>query len=135
MLIKRRKSMATEATSVKKISTSCLATLAICTAAIAPSAYAGDYQLVDKVVTVKFKATELYAESGTEKVYAKLKKRALSFCKADRSTLSYLKMSLDDCTIDLLDQFIQSADIEELAAYHLAQTAKSDPEKFALNTK
>ena len=120
---------------VKKFSSSLLGMLALCTAAIAPSAYASDSLLVDREITVSFKLSELQSEGGTEKVYSKLKRRAKLFCKQDENTLFYFKESIAECTSDLVEQFIQSANISQLEAYHLAQNAKSLPKKFASNTK
>jgi len=113
--------MATRARSVKKLGISLLGILALCTAAIAPSAFAGDTILMDKTVSVKFRLTELQAENGKQSVYSRLKKRAKSYCKADRGSLYYLGQSVKECTDDLLEQFIQNANVAELKAYHLSQ--------------
>ena len=75
---------------VKKMTRSSLAVLTLCSAAIAPNAFAGESLLVDKIVTVKFKLSELEANDGAAKVYAKLQKRAVSSCRADSPTLRYL---------------------------------------------
>ena len=135
MLIKRKNSMSLKAHSVKKQGSFVLATLALCTAAIAPNAYAVDGLLKSKVITAKFKMTELQSENGTQKVYAKLKKRAKSFCRSDSSALYYLNESVSDCQEDLLEQFVQSVDIAKLKAYHLAQTSKVTAKKYASNSK
>lgn len=135
MLIKRKNAMTPKATGVKKFSVSLLGTLALCTTALAPNAYASDSLLVDKTVTTTIKLSELQSEGGTQKVYAKLKKRASSFCIHDRHTLSYLKQSVAECTNDLVEQFIQSADIAELKAYHLSENTTALPRTYALNTK
>lgn len=109
---------------VKKLAVSLLTTLAICTAAIAPAAFAIESPLTETTVTVKFKLTDLEAENGVQTIYAKLKKRASSFCRADKNSLIYLRQSQKDCTNDLMDQFIENAGIDSLKAYHVAQNAQ-----------
>lgn len=133
MLIKRNEFMTSKARTVKKLGTSALAILAICTAAIAPEAFADDSPLVDRKVTVKFKLSELQAENGTHKVYAKLKSKSKAYCRADIPSLYYLGQSVAECTGDLMEQFIQNADIDTLTTYHLAQQSVTKTEKFALN--
>ena len=135
MLIKRKNSMSLKAHSVKKHGSLVLATLALCTAAIAPNAYAADGLLKETVVTVKFKMEELRSENGIEKVYAMLRKRAKSFCRSDTSALYYLNESVSECQEDLVEQFVQSVDIAALKSYHLSQTSKAATEQYALNSK
>ena len=91
--------MSLKAHSVKKHGSLVLATLALCTAAIAPNAYAADGLLKETVVTVKFKMEELRSENGTEKVYAMLRKRAKSFCRSDTSALYYLNESVSELSL------------------------------------
>jgi len=126
--------MSSKAHSVKKHTAIFLGALALSVSAIAPNAYAYDGLLKDTVVTVKFNMTELEAENGTAKVYAKLKKRARSFCKADHSALYYLRETLSDCQADLLKQFLNSADIDALTAYHLSKGANLAVDKYTLNS-
>jgi len=122
MLKKRNNFMNTDAVSVKKIGRLALFALISSTAAIAPSAFASDSPLVDRVITVKFQVADLDAEDGVEKVYAKLRKRAKSSCRSDMPALYYLNQRVSECTADLLDQFVTSAKIEKLQAYHDAKT-------------
>ena len=121
MLIKRNDFMTSKARSVKKMGVSLMSSLAICTAAIAPAAFAGDTPLIEQTVTVKFKLSDLQSEGGTQAVYAKLRKRSLSYCRKDSTSLLYLGQSIEECKADLLEQFIQNADIAELKTYHLTQ--------------
>ena len=107
--------------SVKKMTASALAGLAMCTTAIAPAAFAGDSPFVDTVIKVTFKMSDLQAEDGTQKVYAKLMKRAKSNCRSDSPTLQYFGQSVEDCVDDLVNQFIESADVKVLKAYHFSQ--------------
>lgn len=133
MLIKRNDFMTSKARSVKKMGVALLSALAICTAAIAPAAFAGEIPLIERTVTVKFKHSDLQSEGGTQAVYAKLKKKSLRYCRKDSSTLLYLGQSKKECTADLLEQFIQNADIAELKTYHLSQKLGAETKKFALN--
>ena len=133
MLIKRNDFMTSKALSVKKMGVSLLSALAVCTAAIAPSAFAGDSPLIKQTVTAKFKLSDLKAENGAHLVYTKLKRRSLSYCRKDSASLLYLGQSKEDCTADLLEQFIQNADIAELKAYHLSQTSFASTRKYTSN--
>lgn len=125
--------MTSKAPSVKKMGVSLLSTLAICTAAIAPAAFAGDTPLIERTVKVKFKLSDLQSEGGTQAVYAKIRKRSLSYCRNDSATLLYLGQSKKECTADLLEQFIQNADIAKLKTYHLTQKLSANSKKLALN--
>ena len=125
--------MTSKARSVKKLGGSILSALVLCTTAIAPSAFAADSPLVEQTVKVKFKLSELKEDNGTQTVYNKIKKRASSYCRKSSVTLIYLGQSKQDCTADLLNQFIENANVEPLIAYHLAQTSDVAAKKFALN--
>jgi len=133
MLIKRNDSMTSKARSVKKLGGSFLGALAMCTTAIAPAAFASESPLIEQTVTVKFKLSDLKEDNGTQAVYAKIRKRAISYCRKDFGSLLYLGQSKEECTADLLNQFIQNADVEPLKAYHIAQTSGAATKKFALN--
>ena len=125
--------MTTKARSVKKRGVSLLSALAVCTAAIAPAAFAGESPLFEQTVTVKFKLSDLEKDNGTQAVYAKIRKRAISYCRKDSASLLYLGQSKEECTADLLNQFIQNADVKPLKTYHLAQKSGAATKKFALN--
>ncbi len=121
MLIKRRFSMPSLSQSVKKMAACCLALMTANAVAIAPSASASETLLVEKTVTVKFRLSDLEVKNGVEKTYGKIKKRAKSYCRADRSTLHYTGQSWRECAADLVDQFIESADVQELTEFHAGQ--------------
>ena len=110
--------------STVKVSSLALTLMAgMCTALIAPSAYAGEPVTVDRKVTVKFKAAELLAENGTEKVYGKLVKKANRVCKNDKASLYYLGQSVDECAAELIEQFIDSANVSSLRQHHARVTS------------
>ena len=121
MLIKRNDTMTFGTRPVKKMTGLVLSGLFICTSAIAPAAFAGDAKMVEKVVKVKLHLSDMKDESGTQNTYAKLKRRAKSFCRVQSPTLQYFGESLQDCAADLVDQFITSANVDTLTQYHLSQ--------------
>jgi len=133
MLIKRNHFMTAKTNDVKKLTRSAFFILGICTAAIAPAAFASDSLLVEKTVTVKFRLSELNAEGGDHKIYAKIKKRATSACRADSATLQYYGHSRKDCVDDLIDQFVESANIDTLTSFHLSEKPVTKTTKLALN--
>lgn len=133
MLTKRKDYMASRDVIVKKLARSSLAMLVLCTASIAPAAFAFDSPLVERTVTVKFKLSELESEGGTDVIYAKIRKKATSYCRADSSSLHYLGASKRACVEDLMDQFIESANIDKLKAVHLSRTSTAPVETYALN--
>lgn len=134
MLIKRNDFMTSGLRPVKKMAVSLLSTLAICTAAMAPAAFAADPVLTDRTVTVKFNLSDLEAENGVEKVYKKIKKRAKSYCRADRRSVIYLEQTVTQCANDLMNQFIENADIDSLIAFHLAKNPEAPIKMAALKT-
>lgn len=133
MTTKRNDTMNFAARRVKKVAKSAFGFLALATGAIAPNAFANGALLVDRTVSVKFSLTELRAPQGPEKIYAKLEKRAMSFCRADKATLRYLDQSLAECANDIVDQFVQSVNIIALTDYHKAQTNQARPVQIASN--
>jgi len=132
MLIKRKDSMRNRDRGVKKIGLYIMGTIALCSTTIAPSAFASNY-FVDRTVTVKFKTSELQSESGTEKVYTKIKKKAKSFCRADSYSLYYRDETVQECADDLVEQFIDSANINTLTEFHLSQISVAESEQYASN--
>lgn len=134
MSIKRNTFMNSVSQQVKKTGVTTVGLLVLCTSSIAPSAFAGEGRLlVDETVVVKFEAKELQTAEGTEKVYKKLKRRARSACKADLLTLQYLDQSEQECAADLVNQFVASANIQELTSFHQSTTSGSAAVKVAVN--
>lgn len=133
MTTKRNDIMNFAARRVKKAALSALGLIVVATSAIAPNAFANGPSLVDKTVIIKFSLTELRTPNGSEKIYAKLEKRAMKFCRADKVTLRYLDQSLAQCADDLVDQFVQSANIAALTDYHRVQSGQARPVQLASN--
>lgn len=134
MSIKRNTFMNSVSQQVKKTSATTVGLLVLCTSSIAPSAFAGEGRIfVDETVTVKIETKEFQTPEGTEKVYKKLKRRAKSACKADRIVVQFFGQSERECAADLVNQFITSADIQELTSLHQSSTSGTAPVKVATN--
>lgn len=131
MSIKRNTVMNRASRSVKKFAAPLLPAIVLC--AVAPNAFASPIgHMVDKTVSVSFSLSELDAADGTSAVYAKLEKRAASFCKADKLSLRFLDQTVEDCVADLVNQFVDSADISELSAYHETHAKAKPVEKLVM---
>jgi len=132
MLIKRNNFMALQTLSVKKMSRAFLGTLALCTTLIAPNAFASSIWY-EKTVTVKVSLAELQTQTGVETTYSKLETKARHECRASGTSLFYRGETVAECMSDLMGQFVESINVEDLTAYHLSHNAKS--ETYALNAK
>jgi len=121
MLIKRTVSIISPSTLVKTFGRTTAIVLAASTLGFATQASAFGGPMVDRVVTVKLKKSELMAPDGVEKSYAKLKVRAERFCNSIDSTLYLTGETVDECAAELITQFVESAGFEALEAYHSSQ--------------
>jgi len=119
MLIKTKNSL--PSTTVKKTATTCLTLMMLGLSATPMSAFASSFTK-ERVITVSFKASDLQTETGKAEVYEMLLEKAVTTCKADLITLRVLGETVDECAKDLMEQFVESASIEPLAAYHAAQS-------------
>ncbi len=131
MLTKRNHSMTVVSDTVKKTSRLALAALIVCTASIAPSAFAADSPLIDVKVSVKFRLSELEANNGVQKVYAKFMRKAKRSCRSDRAALNYLDQTIEECAADIVEQFIRDAEVETLTVYHRQKLAQAGPVQLA----
>lgn len=118
MLTKRTKIMPLSGAAVKKTSCTALTFLILSTFSIAPVAYASNGPFTDVAISVKFKLSELGTEDGPQKVYEKFIAKAISSCRWDKKTLKVLDQTVDQCAAALVEQFVTSADIASLTAYH-----------------
>ena len=92
--------------------------MAALSCAIAPTAIAAS----TNDVSVKIDTRYLETDWGVEKIYDTLSHKAESACETGNTRgLSFRKFE-KDCMSDLLDDFIKSADIEELTVFHAAMT-------------
>lgn len=121
MLIKRTVSMISPSTLVKTFGRTTATFLAASTLGFATQASAFGGTMIDRVVTVKLKKSELMAPDGIEKTYTKLKVRAERFCNSIDSTLYLTGETVDECAAELMTQFVESAGFEALEAYHSSQ--------------
>lgn len=121
MLIKRNVSMISPSTLVKTFGRTTAVVLAASTLGFATQASAFGGIMVDRVVTVKLKKSDLATPDGVEKSYTKLKTRAERFCNSIDSTLYLTGESVAECTTELLTQFVESTGLEALEALHSAQ--------------
>lgn len=123
MLIKRNSVLMSACQTVKKSAALVVTISILAAAAVAPSASASEGPLVDVRVSVTFSMSDLRSEDGTEKVYDKLTRKAVTSCSSDRKTLRYLDQTVEECAADLVAQFVADADIIELTHFHSLQLA------------
>jgi len=121
MLIKRTVPMVSPSILVKTFGRTAAVVLATSTLAFATQASAFGGTMIDRVVTVKLKKSELMAPNGVEESYTKLKVKAERFCNSIDSTLYLTGETVDQCASELLTQFVESAGLEVLEAYHSSQ--------------
>lgn len=133
MLTKRNDFMAFTTPSVKKARRAIIGAFVLCMTATAPNAFAGA-AWYEKTVSVKVSLSDLRTETGVAKTYAKLEKRAKSVCRSSVSALHYSGETVDECVADLMEQFVESVNVESLKTYHLSMGAPK-AETFALNAK
>lgn len=129
MLAKRNLSMNSVKRTVKSGARAAASAAVIATLVVPSMANAKDSLLVERKITSKFKMSELQKADGLEDVYSRLQKKAYSACRADQSTLAYTGASIKSCANDLISQFIESANVETLTAYH---RAKTEPTRVAM---
>ena len=137
MLNKRNNFISTlispKAPAVKNLGMALPLLASMCALSFAPLAQAEESLFTEKLVTAKFSVAELEAENGTQNVYDDLNKKAKRACRADRRTLAYLRQTIGECAGDLMDQFIESANIESLRSYHLGLQSGATSNKIVRN--
>lgn len=121
MLNKSSVQMVSPSNLVKTLGRTTAIVLAASTLGFATQASAYGGTMIDRVVTVKLKKSELMAPNGVEKSYTKLKVRAERFCNSIDSTLYLTGETVDECAAELITQFVESAGFEALEAYHSSQ--------------
>ena len=93
-------------------------TLAALGTTMAPAAFASSADNVSVEIDTRYLETDW----GVEKVYATLTHKAESACVTSSSRDISARKFERDCMSDLLDDFIESADIEKLTTYHASVT-------------
>jgi UrcA family protein len=89
-------------------------TLATLGTTIAPAAFASTFD----EVSVEIDARYLETDWGVEKVYKSLSRTAQNACDTGGTRDISARKYERDCRIDLLNDFIKSADHEKLTTYH-----------------
>ena len=95
------------------------------TAALLPltaQASPGLENIVQTKYSVKFERALLESDTGLQQVYITLRKKAKTACKVGRAVGHDGEIiSKSECISDLVGQFVESADITTLTAYHMEQ--------------
>lgn len=132
MLIKRSQTMTPRSNAVKNLGRAFASLAFVGALSAASTASAFSTQLTERVITVEISAAEFATPEGAKRVHEKLELKAKKACKADSETLRFTGQSLSECTADLLNQFIESSDIESLNAVHASQKV-AETKKLALS--
>lgn len=107
---------------VKLLTSAVLVSATVTLVPMTTQASPGYENIVTTEYSAKFKREMFKSEAGIEQVYLSLQKKAERACRLDRAIDTDGKvMSKAECTSDLLDQFIESADVSVLSAYHMSQ--------------
>ena len=91
-------------------------TLAALGTTMAPAAFAASADNISVEIDTRYLETDW----GVEKVYKELSHKAKSACVTGSVRDIAARKYERDCMTDLLDDFIESADIEKLTTYHAA---------------
>ncbi len=98
-----------------------LATMTTLMGLMAQTAQADEGLVKTTTITVKFDAGLLESSEGVEQVYKRLKREAKQACKISNSLWRPYR-NVASCKLDLLDQFVDSANKAVLTNYHEAVT-------------
>ena len=120
MLTQHSKNVTPLSQYVKFVTCAAIVSAAVTLVPMTAQASPGYEKIVTKEYSAKFKREMLKSEAGIEQVYLSLQKKAEKACRLG-SALSQDGdlMSKSECTSDMLNQFIESADVKVLTAYHL----------------
>lgn len=102
------------ARNIKRVKT--MAAVAIVAALSSMPAQAIEFQ--DTVYKITIKKDELTTETGIENVYDRFQHKARKACRSAGPYPTGYRTPKSDCISDLIDQFVTSAQVPELAAYH-----------------
>lgn len=79
--------------------------------------------IVTKTYSVKFEKSLTESEAGIQKVYKLIENKAAKACRLDYGVDSAGNpMSRRECVANMVEQLVESANIEAVKAYHTAQT-------------
>lgn len=79
--------------------------------------------IVQTEYSVKFERALLESDTGLKQIYISLRRKAKSACKVGRAVdrQGGEVISKSECISDLVDQFVESAGVITLTAYHMEQ--------------
>ena len=122
MLIQHFKYVTSSVQTVKFLTASAMASAAIFCAPMTAQASPGLDNIVTEKYSAKFNRALFETETGLEKVYSALLKKAQRACTVGRAVNDEGEViSKAECISDMLNQFVESADVTTLTAYHLEQ--------------
>ncbi len=122
MLIKHPNYVTSKTRSVKFMAALALASAALTVAPITAQASPNLGSIQTTEYSAKFKLAMFQDQAGIQQVYTSLREKAEKACKIGTAVNSKGEiMSKSECADDLLSQFIESADVSVLTAYHMDQ--------------
>ena len=78
--------------------------------------------VVQQKYSVKFERALLESETGLRQIYTALQSKAKKACKIGKAVSQDGEIiSKSECISDMLDQFVESADVTTLTAFHMEQ--------------
>jgi len=107
---------------VKFMTAAAIASAAIMVTPMTAQASPGFDSIKTTKYSAKFNREMFQSDAGLQQVYLTLQKKALKACKSGRAINQMGEViSKAECASDLLDQFVESAGVTTLTAYHLDQ--------------
>jgi len=77
-----------------------------------------------RLISAKFSTSLTKTPQGVRKVYRQLQKQASFACKGESSARLSSYRSSKECADDIMNQFIQDADIDALTRFHVGPSVK-----------
>lgn len=122
MLIQHFKYVTPSLQTVKFLAVSAITSTAILCAPMTAQASPGLENIVTTKYSAKFDRALFESDAGLKQVYSALLKKAERVCKTGRTVNEVGDViSKAECVTDMLNQFVESADVTTLTAYHSEQ--------------
>lgn len=122
MLTQHLKYVTPKLRNVKFLAAAAIASAAISMTPMTAQASPGFDSIKTTKYSAKFDREMFQSDAGLQQVYLTLQKKAQKACKVGRAIgKSGEIISKSECVTDLLDQFVESAGVTTLTAYHLDQ--------------
>lgn len=122
MLTQHLKYVTLKLSSVKLLTAAAMMSATISFVPMTAQASPGWENIVQTKYSVKFERALFESEAGLRQVYTTLQKKAEKACKTGRAvSLEGDIISKSECVSDLVDQFVESAGVTTLTAYHMEQ--------------